>query len=172
MNGVLRRGRRVDKVPPCRSAEHGDTLIEVLVAVTILGIAGAAIMGGFASSIMLSAVHRKLATTASDSRNFTELLDKAIDDKTIAYTNCAGAGAYSSPPGFTIPPDHHNSAQVTAVAFWNGTSFVGSCPPGGDQGVQRVSVSVTNPDTRAISRVQVIIRKPCLPADVAPGSCL
>jgi prepilin-type N-terminal cleavage/methylation domain-containing protein len=169
MKSVLRRVRRVDR--PSWAAERGDTLIEVLVAVAILGIAGAAIMGGFASSIVLSTVHRELATTASDSRNFAELLDKAIDDKAIAYTACAGAAAYSSPPGFTNPTDHHNTAQVTAVAYWNGTAFVGSCPPGGDQGVQRVSVSVTNTDTRAISDAQVIIRKPCLLTDVTSGPC-
>lgn len=166
MNGVPRRGRRVDATRP--ATERGDTLIEVLVAVSILGIAGAAIMGGFASSIVLSAVHRKLATTATDSRNFSELLGKGIDDKTIVYRPCASPAAYSSPPGFTA--NAGNAASVTAVEFWNGTTF-GSCPAGGDQGVQRVSVSVTNTDTRAVSRVQVIIRKPCLPADVAPGTC-
>lgn len=167
MKSVLRRVRRVDR-PSCAS-ERGDTLIEVLVAVAILGIAGAAIMGGFASSIVLSTVHRELATTASDSRNFAELLDKAIDDGTIEYTQCAAAAAYSSPPGFIAGAN--NTSHVTAVAYWNGTSFVGACPPGGDQGVQRVSVSVTNTDTRAISDAQVIIRKPCLLTDVTSGPC-
>jgi prepilin-type N-terminal cleavage/methylation domain-containing protein len=167
MNRVLRRVRRDDAASA--AAERGETLIEVLVAIAILGIAGAAIMGGFASSIVLSAVHRKLATTASDSSNFAELLNEAIDDKVIPYTACASAAAYSSPPGFS--PGPHNTPAVTAVDYWNGTSFVGSCPPGGDMGVQRVSVSVTNTDTRAISRVQVIIRKPCLLSDVSSGTC-
>lgn len=168
MNDALQRVRRVDTTS--RMSERGDTLLEVLIAVVILGIAGTAIMSGFASSIVLSAVHRKLATTASDSGNFGELLDKAIDDKTIAYKPCPSAtAAYSSPPGFT--PAANNTSAVTAVDYWNGTSFVGACPPGGDQGVQRVSVSVTNTDTRAISRVQIIIRKPCHPADTTPGPC-
>ena len=169
MTSVLRRVSRVDERPASFAPERGDTLVEVLVAMVILGIAGAAIMGGFASSIVLSTVHRKLATTASDSRNFAELLDKAIDGKAIAYTPCAAAAAYSSPPGFTAGAN--NTPRVTAVAYWNGTSFVGSCPPGGDQGLQQVSVSVTNTDSRAISRVQVIIRKPCLLTDVTSGSC-
>jgi prepilin-type N-terminal cleavage/methylation domain-containing protein len=167
MNVVLRRVWRIDATS--RAAERGDTLIELLVAVAILGIAGTAVMGGFASSIVLSTVHRKLATTASDSRNFAELLDTAIDSKAIAYTPCAAAAAYSSPPGFTAGAN--NTPHVTAVAYWNGTSFVGSCPAGGDQGLQQVSVSVTNTDTRAISRSQVIIRKPCLVADLTAGPC-
>jgi prepilin-type N-terminal cleavage/methylation domain-containing protein len=169
MNGIFRRVRHAGSARPggCES-ERGDTLIEVLVAVAILGIAGAAIMGGFASSIVLSAVHRKLATTASDSSNFGELLNKGIDDKTIAYRACPSAAAYPSPPGFSASAN--NTVSVTAVDYWNGTSF-GACPAGGDQGVQRVSVSVTNTDTRAVSHVQVIVRKPCLPADLTPGPC-
>ena len=41
--------------------EQGDTLVEVLLAMVILGIASVALLAGFATSIAASAEHRNLA---------------------------------------------------------------------------------------------------------------
>ena len=42
--------------------ERGDTLVEVLLAIVILGLAGVALLTAFATSITASAQHRNLAT--------------------------------------------------------------------------------------------------------------
>ena len=51
-----------------RFTEQGDTLIEVLLALIILGIASVALLAGFATSIGASAEHRNLASLDSSTR--------------------------------------------------------------------------------------------------------
>src|ERR1700684_1288401 len=51
-----------------RSSERGDTLMEVLIALTILGIAGVALLAGFATAITSSGEHRSLASLDSSTR--------------------------------------------------------------------------------------------------------
>jgi prepilin-type N-terminal cleavage/methylation domain-containing protein len=158
---------------------RGDTLLEVLISVMILGIAGTAVMFGFGNSITLSSVQRKLASASADNRNFGEQLVNAIDSGGV-YQPCVDPitsvvtpsatilSGYSSVVSFT--PGLNNAVTLTAIDYWNGTSFVPSCPTK-DQGVQRVRVSITNTDTRASSTVQVVIRKPCTLPDVTAGPC-
>jgi prepilin-type N-terminal cleavage/methylation domain-containing protein len=163
-----------------RGAERGDTLLEVLLAVAILGIAGTAIMTGFGTSIAMSDVHRKLTSGAADSRNYGELLVKAVDGQPSAYQACVDPISGVTTPSATIlngyrstvtfTPSANNTIALTAIGYWNGTSFVATCPAV-DKGLQRVTVAVTSTDNRAGSTVQVVIRKPCLLADVTAGPC-
>ena len=67
---ILRRvvARWQHRVAEPRSSERGDTLVEVLLAMVILGIAGVALLAGFATSIAASAEHRNLASLDSSTR--------------------------------------------------------------------------------------------------------
>ena len=51
-----------------RFSEDGDTLVEVLAALVVLGIAAVALLFGFATSITASAEHRNLASLDSSTR--------------------------------------------------------------------------------------------------------
>ena len=51
-----------------RFSEAGDTLIEVLLAIVVLGLAATALLTGFATAITASANHRDLATLDSSMR--------------------------------------------------------------------------------------------------------
>ena len=53
---------------PTPIPEQGDTLVEVLLALVILGIASVALLAGFATSIGASAEHRNLASLDSSTR--------------------------------------------------------------------------------------------------------
>ena len=70
MNGAFgRRWRRL-----ClERGDRGDTLIEVLVAVSILGIAMVAITGGMATSIIVSDVHHKESVSGTALANFASI---------------------------------------------------------------------------------------------------
>ena len=143
--------------------DRGETLLELLVAVTIMGIAVVAIIAGIGTSILVSDIHRKQATAGTVVRNYAEAVDRGI--AAGPYTSCATTGAYASPPGFS--PTSGFTASITAVQYWNDTTktFSGTCTT--DGGVQKLSLRVASGDGRASETLDLIVRKPC----ATDGSC-
>lgn len=135
--------------------EAGFSLPEIILTIAIVGIAFAAILGGMATSIVVSDVHRKQATADALVRSAAE----AVKDQAVAYVNCAGPNAYrdalpSAPSGYSV--------SITAVAYWDGTSsqpmtFSGACPSP-DRGAQRITVVAASNDGRASETLEFIKR--------------
>jgi type II secretory pathway pseudopilin PulG len=154
------------------STQRGDTLVELLVAVAILGIAVVALVGGIGTSILVSDVHRKDATAEAVVRSYAESIQSgvALDDALSTYVDCGTAGAYAAPPGFSVP--HGYTASVTGVQYWTGTAFASaghacSTRADTDTGIQRLTLRVSSTDTNAVETLDVIIRKPCRQSDEA-----
>jgi hypothetical protein len=123
-------------------SESGDTLIEVLVAIMVLGLTGVALVGAFGAIIGGSAEHRGLATIDTVLKNFAEsatyqiqlkpsplfmpcatLSGQATSSTHISYADSAGnnatAIAYQPPVGYTV--------QIKSVQYLvNNTSFSAS----------------------------------------------
>jgi prepilin-type N-terminal cleavage/methylation domain-containing protein len=164
--------RAARSAPPTRRVRRdarGDTLIEVLLAVLIIGIASTAVLLTFSEGVAVSGTHRRLSTTDVDARTYAERLASAIDSGSLAYVACAGTNVYASPPGFT--PLAGDSVTVTTVSYWNGTAFSSSCTPSTDLGIQRLAVTVANTNGAATRPIQVIVRKRCSLTDVTAGPC-
>jgi len=134
--------------------DTGETLIELLVAIVILGIAVVAILGGIVVIVESSTLHRKQAQSQNWLRSWAEQISAAT------YNDCAAAGGFSLPSpslpsGFT--------PTVTAVQYWTGTSFSNSCAS--DQGIQKVTlrVAVANGLYPGFTQsLDVVVRKPCV----------
>jgi len=134
--------------------DTGETLVELLVAIVILGISVVAILGGLAVVVQSSTLHRKQAQSQNGLRAWAEQIGAAT------YNDCATVGSFglpspALPSGFT--------AQVTAVQYWTGTSFGNSCVA--DQGIQKVTLRVTavnSPYPGFTQTLDVVVRKPCL----------
>jgi type II secretory pathway pseudopilin PulG len=140
--------------------DRGDTLIELLVAVVIMTVAVVAIAGAFATGIRMSAIHRQQSLAGSYVRSFAEAVQTAVAASPTGYVPCTVDGA-SYKAAYALP-DTDFERDVVAVVYWNGVdSFVATCAPASDSGVQRVTLSVHTPDRRVDERVDVIIRKPC-----------
>jgi type II secretory pathway pseudopilin PulG len=113
-------------------AERGDTLIEVLMALMVLGLTALALIIAFSTSISASQRHRDIATanivlgTASQQAlaQIQENPDffgcQAADTTETAYvqkwTTLSVAPNYGA---FT--------AQISSVEYWNGTDFTSDC---------------------------------------------
>jgi type II secretory pathway pseudopilin PulG len=142
-------------------ADRGESLVEVLVTLAIMSIAVVAVVGGMVLAVQTSNLHRQRVTAAAAVRAFAEALQGRVTRTPTGYvdTTCASpasyAGVYTPPAGFV--------AEVTDVLLWNGTQFVGTCPP--DVGLQRVSLRVATTDGRVSESLDVIIRKPCRVGD-------
>lgn len=118
------------------TGDRGDSLIEILITIVIIGIAFTAILAGFGTSIKASGLHEDLADSQAAVRNAAEQL------KASTYVPCAGVGVVSnySP---TVPANFH--IDVSAPLIWNNstsdfvTETAGNCATAQ---LQRISVSV------------------------------
>lgn len=140
-------------------AEDGFSLAEILVTVVIVGITFTALLGGLATAITVSDYHRKQATADSLARDAAEWVKDSVS---TVYSPCAGTGSYSL-AGVATPSDY--TIAVTSVEYWNGvvpsTSayspvFLGTCTT--DQGLQRITITASSADGRAVETVQITKR--------------
>jgi type II secretory pathway pseudopilin PulG len=140
--------------------DRGDTLVELLVSIAIMGIAGVAIFGALLTSVKVSDYHRKQASAGAYVHNFAEALTTFV---ATGYKQCAtktdytpATLSYTAPAGFT--------ASTTSVAYWiisSSTWVTTGCTSSNDSGVQQVSIQVASNDGRATESLQVVVRQPC-----------
>jgi type II secretory pathway pseudopilin PulG len=146
--------RRESAVDRRAGSERGETLIELLITVMILGTAVVALVGGLVLAVRVSAMHREQATAGATVRAFAEALQTHVAATPSGYVDCADEttydGIYTGAPAGYLP-------DVTAVSYWDGTAFVSTCTT--DTGVQRVSLTVDGGS--ASETLDVVLRKPC-----------
>jgi type II secretory pathway pseudopilin PulG len=115
-----------------RRSEAGDTLIEVLLALMVLGLASVALLIAFSTSIAASAEHRKLASYNNVLAVASQELTAAIQSQPALFqTGCPGVTGYPQyglPGGVTLPAPYAgkytvNYVTTNPVQYWNGTSF-------------------------------------------------
>jgi prepilin-type N-terminal cleavage/methylation domain-containing protein len=109
--------------------QSGLSLIELLVTITILGLAVTAVLGGMTTLLSTSGLHRQQA-------DVTAVVESAAEAvKADPYANCATTYAV---PTATLADASITTIQIT---YWNpsGTGFQPSCP-GTDQGLQMVAI--------------------------------
>ena len=129
--------------------DRGASLVEVLVAVIVLGTAGAAAIGGLYTSIRVSDVHREQTEAAAIARDYTERIAGAPD---LACGSAAGsyaalAAQVAVEPGYT--------PTVGPIESWTGSGW-GACVTGE---LQRVTVVVSSGDG-VTERSVVVVRAP------------
>jgi type II secretory pathway pseudopilin PulG len=157
--------------------DRGETLLELLITVAIMGVAVVTLVGGIATSIRMSDIHRKQATAGEYVRVFAEAIETYVTASPTKYAACANKDTYT--PAYTADPAYTAlvanptyTVEITKVRYWNGSStagaFAGTCGPGTevpiDTGVQQVSLVVRAGNTVA-ETLDIIIRKPCSSAD-------
>jgi prepilin-type N-terminal cleavage/methylation domain-containing protein len=137
--------------------DRGETLIELVVAVAILGIAAVAILGGLMVSIRTSVMHLNDATGGAYVRSFAEAIQTDVDNN--GYKSCANASSgYAGVAVPDLPAGYTRS--VTAVQSWNGSTW-GACTA---DGVQRLDLKVTTTGSAPLAaeeKLTVILRQPC-----------
>ena len=137
------------------AGERGETLLELLIAVVIMGVAVVAVIGMLVNSVQLSDVHRKQATAAATVRDYGEAITNAVAGG--GYVACASKASYASPAGFTVPSGYAKS--VGSVQYWTGSGWQSNCTS--DTGLQQLTIQVASADGRASEQLVVVVRKPC-----------
>jgi len=133
--------------------DKGETLVELIIAITILAIAVVAVGSGIALSIVATNEHREQGVADDFLHNYAETLQPL-------YAPCTGStlpnyvtiASLATPPGFNPP-----TAKVT---FWDSStaSFSGTACPGADPGLQQVTLNLTSVDNHANESLVVVLR--------------
>lgn len=133
--------------------DGGFTLIEVLVAVTLLGIGVTVILSGIMTSILTSDIHRKQATGETVLRGYAEAAKK---EAASSYSSCATT--------YTVPftPAEGYTATLEGVDYWTGSGWAAqpasTCAT--DDTTQRLRLKAEAADDRSVETVEVVVRKP------------
>lgn len=138
--------------------DKGETLIELVAAIAILGVCVVAIGSGIVLSIKISDMHRSETTANAYVRSYAEAIENTVANST--WQGCsANSATYQSPAGFALPSSSQYTASVSNIQFWNGSAFTGSCSS--DYGLQQLTLTVASTDSRATEQLTLVIRKPC-----------
>ena len=121
--------------------DSGSSLVDILLAVGIMGVAMVSIVGGMMTASVGANVSRQTAEAQQLTRTYAESV--AADP----YVDCPSS--YSA-TGFSLPAGF---ARTTAITYWNGTAFSSTCPAA-DAGLQRISVTIRSSDNRATDTLQ------------------
>jgi hypothetical protein len=144
-----------------RAGELGETLVELLVTVAIMGTAFVGVLAGIGTTFMATDSHRQDATAEAVLRSYAERMK---DPTGMVYVNCATSATYGTPNGFSVPAAGW-TATVTTLLYWQGdtapatfTSAVCST----DKGLQQLTLTVKSPTGahQATATVVIVKRKP------------
>ena len=153
--GALRRA----VLNPDRRSEEGDTLIEILLTVVVLGLCAVALITTFGTAIAASADYKNLAVNATVLRNVEQTAFYQLQQQPgPLFKPCATSADYTAvPPGsnpIIFNPPTGYTVSIGAVQYWNGTSFGGSCPA--PSAPQLITLTVNNPNG-SIATTQIAV---------------
>jgi type II secretory pathway pseudopilin PulG len=156
------------------SSDTGETLIELIIAVAIMGITVVALVGGTATFILMSDVHRKQATAGSYVRSYAEAVQAYVAAGNFDATTSPNYDASTVLPPqtwkqFTAPNTGFNTPDVS-VQCWDDARQEFPKPPAGNgcttsSTLQQVTLNVASADSVAGQRgasesLVVVVRKP------------
>ncbi|MFC4332560.1 type II secretion system protein [Streptomyces andamanensis] len=144
MTGPARRQRR-------RRGEEGETLVEVLVAVVLMGVAFVIILGGMGTAIVSSVTQQKVTGADSVVRSAAEKIVGA------PYVSCAGSYDTPGPPaGYTV---------TVEVEYWDGVGAFDRLCPAADTGVQKVTLTVHSTGPRPVRDTTLeVVKRESMPS--------
>ena len=137
-----------------RCSQAGDTLIEVLVAVVVVGLCGVALLLAFSTSITSTSEYRNLAAIDTVLRSVSENAVSQIQQQALPqFSSCATSAYYQNNVSLGAPAGY--TATFTAVTYWTGSAFSTSCPAGSDA-PQLLTITVKVPNGASDSNSFVV----------------
>ena len=137
-------------------AERGDTLIEILVTVVILGIGVVGLMPSLANSLSLGDRFRKHSKA-------DQVLTQVVEAVQNASYSCGDQTSYDSVLS-PIATSTGNVITVTKMEYWTTANMfvVAGCPVAPNDGpifkTQRLTVKVASADARGKQTVELVKR--------------
>ena len=150
--------------------EAGDTLVEVLLAIVVLGIAAVAMLIAFGTAFTSSQEHRNLTSIALAQKSVTQQIVAQLQNEGL-YVSCAPVATYQTGANavtFANLPKGY-SAQVTGVSYWTaGYVFSTNQAQCATNAPQLISATVTYPTGQA-TIVTSVVNSPNAPPPPPAG---
>jgi len=146
-----------------RDDDRGTTLVEILIALAVLGIVFITVLGGMGVTTIASDVHRKQANAHAILLSAVERLKSSTEvaydfDCNADFSNyLAEIRKVPRPaPAITWPA---STITIPSVQFWNGTTFDATCHDVMPiLRLQLITVAVTSADGKVTEKLDVIKR--------------
>jgi predicted secreted protein len=153
---------------PGRS-EVGDTLIEVLLALVVLGLASVALLIAFGTTISASSDHRGLATSETALVSASSEVSSGIQQNASALFACPTPSItiFRSDVSFTAVPSTFTATLESPVLYWNGSAFASTCVAGAPQ---ELTFQVKNNANGDIYTNTIVVDDPLTPTVSNPNS--
>jgi Tfp pilus assembly protein PilV len=134
-------------------SDAGESLVELLVSIAIMGIAVLAILGGLAMAATASDQHRD--------QSMGQHLLRVWAEELSYLGNCGSSVPDPSWKGTAAAAGYAPVSASVDVDYWNGTAFEVNCG-GDDAGLQRIKLVIAGPGTLAGGIVLfAVVRDPC-----------
>lgn len=150
-------------------SQAGETLIEVMVSVVLMGLVVTAILGGIFTLISVSNANNEKTKVALALQAYAEQIEQPVAD--LEYRPCndptnPGTKAYYQgkldatiakaklPAGYSMSFDLYYWRTVTG--FGGGAFNTTTCPAGGDLGLQRFVITITNNRTGSAAATETL----------------
>jgi type II secretory pathway pseudopilin PulG len=154
-----------------RGDDRGETLIELLATVAIMGTAVVVIIGATGTAIHLSAVHREQAKAGAYLRAFAEAIETNVNSSpTTGYLACTTPGLADTYTGYFTTDISPYVPSVTDVKVWNGAGY-GPLVGCSDIGIQKLSLRVQLAGDNVTETLDIVIRRPCRKTDTSDTAC-
>jgi type II secretory pathway pseudopilin PulG len=146
-----------------RCSEAGETLVEMLIAIVVIGIAVTAILGALLTSITASTQHRGLAVEDTLLRSYAEQAKQQIElpapaSSALYQPSCQASYVVNWPPvGLTVPAGYN--VTITGIQYWTAAGFVDSSACQSDTGLQLITLTASGP-SGLTQQLSFVVRNP------------
>jgi Tfp pilus assembly protein PilV len=136
------------------AGEAGTSLVEVLIAIVILGIVGAAVLASVGTLASSGGRSRQALQAFASAQTAADL----ISAKTTPYIACAPESSYQTAVdglGSAVPSGV--AVAITSVEYFDGSAFVATCPntvEGDPRRSQQITITATS--SRATRRITFV----------------
>jgi type II secretory pathway pseudopilin PulG len=148
------------------SRERGETLLELVISLAILGIVVVAVFGSIMVAIHFSTVHRNEVKASDYLRSAAESIENVV--ATPANGNPDGYVASCSASTLTTDylagystGDTNFHASITAVGLWTGTQFQTCTTNPNTTGLEQLTVQVVTTDGSVKETLTMVVRTTC-----------
>lgn len=145
-----------------RPTDRGSSLIEIVIAVVLLGLTVTAMLTTLTVTISASATERDHANAHAWLQTATDVLygEERIDCGTVTTSNQAAVlASYRAVVKGTSNPENWDPSLidiVPPVLFWNGDIYQSTCYTEENINLQLVTIEVRNPNGEIVESVQVV----------------
>lgn len=127
---------------PLVTADAGNSMVEVLVSVVLLGTTGVGLFGALLACIDGASEHQQTSSVLAGLSHAGEVLASTqVDYVSCGVPQADPVGAYTERLAELVGAGERVTVTIVGLRTWDGAGFVDGCPPGGGDVLQMIELS-------------------------------